>query len=991
VAVALWAGSTRSTSAGNGQANLAADGEPAEAEPVADPADSVLTRVMPGEDSAPLTAGEGKPLLVLDAGGHSATVKRALFTLDGSQVITASYDKTIRVWDVASGETVRTIRLPIGPGSEGAIDAAALSPDGKHVAVGGVPFGRGAHGVLIHLLDMDAGRVVGVIKGHKGSIADLAFSPDGRRLASASTDGTARVYELANGQTVQVFQGHRDRVSSLAFSPDGEHLLTGSADQTARIWSVATGNTEAELRGHQAPVESVACSRDGQTLATGSVDGTIRLWGSDGRPRQTCRWTQEQIQFTRLVFSRDGRELLYGGIGSTGRAGILDLASGKPRVQFTAHTNTVMHASLSSDGALAVSTGGDNHETFVLSTVDGAVVQKLVGKGKSVWGVGWSPDGKSVAWGNTNRGATHLAVSPLAQSFHLEDLDFAGPPGGDFRRARLSGAVDSLQAIDLLKMAIQQGGRTIHVFQTPARGERIYCFTLLDNEHAVVGGGYGLSYLVDLRTGKVVRHYRGHSGIVLAIAPSPDGRYFLTGSTDQTLCLWDPAKEEPILSLFTADTEWIAWTPQGYYVASANGERLMGWQINHGPEAVASFHPAARFHKSLYQPEVIRLLLRAANLEQALAQAGKERQQPVAAVTVGQVLPPLVAITAPAGPGPVQVNEARVQVRAAARSVGQNPVTALRLLVDGRPYRGRAGVRPVARPQPGEVRASWAVELDPGPHWLAVQAESAVSRALSPAVEVHCQGPKPSVQPRLFLLAVGVSAYPEPMQLHYAAADAQAMARAFREQSGSAFAQVEVHLLTDRQATRSGILAGLDWLAERMTARDVAVIFLSGHGTRDPGGNFYFVPVDVQPSNLESTCVSGEELKKRLEAMPGRLIAMFDACHSGAAAQPAGRRPGPLTDDLVRDLITEDYGVIVMCSSLGREFSIESPEVEHGFFTLAVVEGLSGRADFNHDHLVHFNELDLYASLRVPQLSQGIQHPVTAKPPTIRSFPLAKH
>ena len=93
----------------------------------------------------------------------------------------------------------------------------------------------------------------------------------------------------------------------------------------------------------------------------------------------------------------------------------------------------------------------------------------------------------------------------------------------------------------------------------------------------------------------------------------------------------------------------------------------------------------------------------------------------------------------------------------------------------------------------------------------------------------------------------------------------------------------------------------------------------------------------------------------------------------------------------MRDLVTEDYGVIVMCSSLGREYSIESSEVKHGFFTLAVVEGLSGKADFNQDRIVHFSELDGYACDRVRELSEGLQNPVTAKPPTVRSFPLAKH
>src|SRR5262249_31929617 len=226
-----------------------------------------------------------------------------------------------------------------------------------------------------------------------------------------------------------------------------------------------------------------------------------------------------------------------------------------------------------------------------------------------------------------------------------------------------------VEAIDLLKVAIKREGQPAQVFQSPQAGERIYCFSLLDDDRAVVGGAYGL-YLLDLRTKEITRRYVGHSGIVLNIALSPDGRYFVTGSTDQTLCAWDPASEQPLLSLFAAGTEWIAWTPEGYYAASANGERLMGWQVNRGPNALAEFHPAARFRKSLYQPEVIAQLTRAGSLEKALALAGKERAQELLPVSVEQVLPPDVAVTSPRVPQPIVAKQSKLPLRAAAPSPG---------------------------------------------------------------------------------------------------------------------------------------------------------------------------------------------------------------------------------------------------------------------------------------------------------------------------------
>jgi uncharacterized caspase-like protein len=120
------------------------------------------------------------------------------------------------------------------------------------------------------------------------------------------------------------------------------------------------------------------------------------------------------------------------------------------------------------------------------------------------------------------------------------------------------------------------------------------------------------------------------------------------------------------------------------------------------------------------------------------------------------------------------------------------------------------------------------------------------------------------------------------------------------------------------------------------------------------------------------------------------VIAVLDACHSGAVADPKRAGSRAAADDLARDLVTEDYGVITMCSSLGNEYSMESPEVGHGFFTEGLIEGLVGKADFNHDGLVFLHEVDAYAAQRVRQLSGGRQHPVTGRPPTVRSFALSK-
>ena len=218
------------------------------------------------------------PILVLDSGGHTALIRKVLFTKDGRELITASWDKTIRTWDVASGEPLRVLRPPIGPGEQGRLLDVALSPDGRLLAAGGWGVREGELG-WIYILSMTTGRIDQVLKGHTNIVNSLCFAtgPDGRTLlASGSWDCKARIWDVATGWCERVLDQHTEPVKGVAFAPDGRRLVTASFDKTARIWSVADGRCEQELKKHSKGLLCAAWSPDGTTLATGK---TIRCQG----------------------------------------------------------------------------------------------------------------------------------------------------------------------------------------------------------------------------------------------------------------------------------------------------------------------------------------------------------------------------------------------------------------------------------------------------------------------------------------------------------------------------------------------------------------------------------------------------------------------------------------------------------------------------------------------------------------------------------------
>jgi WD40 repeat protein len=939
---------------------------------------------------AALAQGEReKPILVLDTGGHTTPVQKVLFTPDGSQLITVGLDKTVRVWSVASGECLQVLRPPIGVSWRGQLLAAAISPDGKRLAVAGV--GLVAPGDRpIYLISLAAGRMERVLRGHRDAVTALAFSPDGKRLASGSGDRTARLWDPDTAECLQTLEGHANGVFGVAFSPDGRRLATASGDRFARVWSVTTGKCEAVLAGHDRGVGCIAWSPDGRTLATGSWDGSLRLWDPDGTARKQFQDLGGGIDS--LSFAPDAGHLLYtcGGPNMSDRkAAVLDLATGRDKVHFM-HSDTVTHGSLSPDGSLAASVGGDHDWVYLWRVADGRLVRRFAGSGRAVYAAAWLNGNGSIGWGHDRRtGNLWKADISLERAFRLSDLEFdRDPVREDTGRAQLSRGGVRLEPVGNTGVAVKRDGVTTAQFKV-RDGDLVRCATLLGTDRAVVGSEFG-QYAFDTRTGKVVCNFWGEPAAVRAVAPSPDGRYVLSGCVDQVLRVWDPERDDPLLSLFVSGNDWVAWTPEGYYAASPGGEKLMGWQVNNGLDALGTFYPAEKFRRSLYRPDVIRRLLEAGSVEQALVLADRERGKASERAEVGKVLPPRVAITAPEKSG-LRLTKPELEVRARATSVGEHPVTALRLLLDGRPYQGQSGFKKVPELRLGAVEETWAVQLVPGRHRLSVQADSAVSQGTSEEVEVlYVEEARPEVElPRLYVLAIGVSDYPGDLKLNYAAKDAQAVEQVFREKSRLMFQKVETRLLTDREATRGGVLKGLNWLRKEMTQRDVAVFFYAGHGQKDSDGRFYLLPVDVDTDNLVATAVADDDLKKMLAGMPGRVIALLDACHAGAVGGDKRRALSPLTDDLVRDLVTDDYGVVVMASAMGREFALESNQERHGCFTLALVEALSGKAA-NKEGVVYLTDLDAYVTERVKELTKGRQHPVTAKPTSVRSFPLAR-
>ncbi|MGI2905082.1 protein kinase domain-containing protein [Tolypothrix sp. VBCCA 56010] len=278
--------------------------------------------------------------------GHSNSVNSVAISPDGNTLASGSYDKTIKLWNLATGEQIRTLS-----GHSNVLISVAFSPDGKTLASGSIPDDT------IKLWNLATKEQIRTLSGHSDVLISVAISPDGNTLASGSYDKTIKLWNLATGEQIRTLSGHSDVVNSVAISPDGKTLASGSWDKTIKLWNLATGEQIRTLSGHSDDVNSVAISPDGKTLASGSYDKTIKLWNlATGEEIRTLTGHSEKV-FS-IAISPDGKTLASGSTDKTIK--LWNLATGEQIRTLSGHSSVVLSVAFSPDGKTLVSGSSDN-------------------------------------------------------------------------------------------------------------------------------------------------------------------------------------------------------------------------------------------------------------------------------------------------------------------------------------------------------------------------------------------------------------------------------------------------------------------------------------------------------------------------------------------------------------------------------------------------------------------------------------------------------
>ena len=333
--------------------------------------------------------------------GHTDTIYTALFSKDGTQIVTASADKTARLWQLDQ------LYEPIIHEQVAPLMWAGFDRDGKWVLTAGLDNTARLWGI--------DGTPVAVLKGHLSGITNADFSPDGQIIATASRDNTARLWQT-DGTLITELKGHTAPVRSVNFSPDGQTVATASEDKTVRLWQT-DGTPILTLEGHLDIVWWASFSPDGDQIVTASEDGTARVWSIDGTLIETIK--NDNVPVNMACFSPDGQMIAVA--GRDGRVKLWQSPqnganASKLIIPLEGHTQSVSWISFSSDGMLMATASNDGAarlwrapqtgEVFEDTDSEKMYIATLEGHTNWVTSVNFSPDGKylvTASWDSTAR------------------------------------------------------------------------------------------------------------------------------------------------------------------------------------------------------------------------------------------------------------------------------------------------------------------------------------------------------------------------------------------------------------------------------------------------------------------------------------------------------------------------------------------------------------------------------------------------------------
>jgi len=527
---------------------------------------------------------------------HQDDVTHAAFSPGGARILTASADHSAKMWDATSGKLMASFA------HQDRISDAVFSPDGGRILTASADN-------TAKLWDAPSARLIASF-AHEGAVESAEFSPDGGRILTASADGTAKLWDATSGALIGSF-ARGNSLYSARFSPDGTRILTASADNTAKLWDTASGNLIVSV-AHQGAVEDAVFSPDGIRILTASWDKTAKLW--DAASGRLIASFTHQDGVIRAAFSPDGARILTASWDNTAK--LWDAASGK-LIASLAHQDRVNDVLFSPDGARILTASADNTAKLWDATV-GKHIASFAHQDR-INEAAFSPDGVRILTASADNTAKlwDAASGELIVSCAHQDR---------VNNARFSP--------DGARIVTASWDKTAKLWDT-ASGKLIASLAHQDDvfragfspdgARILTASADNTAKLWDTASGKLIASF-AHQDQVNDAVFSPNGARILTASADNTAKLWDTASGKLITSLAHQDgISRVAFSPDGARILTASRDRTAKlWDTASG-KLIASFAHGDRVTNAVFSPDGVRILTASWDKTAKLWDAGSAR------------------------------------------------------------------------------------------------------------------------------------------------------------------------------------------------------------------------------------------------------------------------------------------------------------------------------------------------------------------------------